>query len=53
MSYFGMTVEDPFYDEDGVMIDEDHEGDWEDVSAIELGIELPAEEYGPYITINS
>lgn len=29
MSRFGMIVEDPFYDEDGVLIDED--ADWEDL----------------------
>ena len=29
MSRLGMITEDPFYDEDGVLIDED--ADWEDV----------------------
>ena len=43
MSY-GMIVEDPFYDEDGVLIDEDSE--WEDA---ELDKEVVDEEiYSPY-----
>ena len=48
MSRFGMIVEDPFYDEDGVMIDEDGEGEWEDTEY------LPdVESYDPRDTINS
>ncbi len=47
MSYFKM-FEDPMYDEDGVMIDEDsEEGDWQDMEDAEEDI------YGPYITVNS
>ena len=43
MSY-GMIVEDPFYDEDGVLIDEDSE--WEEA---ELVKEVVDEEiYSPY-----
>ena len=41
---FAILCEDPFYDEDGVLIDED--ADWED-------IEIPVEDLSPYITINS
>lgn len=50
MSRFGMIVEDPFYDEDGVMIDED--GEWEDLEEEEY--DLPCtDELSPYETINS
>ena len=36
MDRFGMITEDPFYDEDGVLIDEDSdEGDWEDMETID------------------
>ena len=45
---FGQLIEDPFYDEDGVLIDEDAE--WEDIE------ELINEEqisYDPYDTLNS
>jgi hypothetical protein len=59
-----MITEDPFYDEDGVMIDEDGEGDWVDVDTAPLGkivdgwvrdtvAKKPQEEYSPYITSNS
>jgi hypothetical protein len=55
MSGFGMLIEDPFYDEDGVLIDED--ADWEDAEDIvdELNETLKPydDEYGPYSTINS
>lgn len=47
MSYFKM-FEDPMYDEDGQLVDEDSdEGDWED--------DIPAhtDELSPYITVNS
>ena len=50
---FGNLNEDPFYDEDGVLIDED--ADWEDVqdevNPKELGIEV--EGYDPFDTVNS
>ncbi len=48
MSRFGMIVEDPFYDEDGVLIDEDAE--WEDLDKF---IDGKDESYDPYGTINS
>ena len=61
---FGMIVEDPFYDEDGVLIDED--ADWEDVAdpgdlvynediGEWLDKELAAYDrtYSPFDTINS
>lgn len=34
MSKFGMVVEDPYYDEDGVLIDEDFEFD--ELEAVEF-----------------
>lgn len=49
---FGMLTEDPMYDEDGVLVDEDF--DWEDSEEInpkELGIEV--EGYDPFDTVNS
>ena len=53
MSRFKMTTEDPFYDEDGVLVDED--ADWEDtkesIDPLELGIEI--EGFDPYDTVNS
>lgn len=51
---FGILTEDPFYDDDGVLVDED--GDWEDQDIVEeLNDQLKDydEEYGPYSTINS
>ncbi len=48
MSRFGMITEDPFYDEDGVLIDED--ADWEDVKEETEGVEVS---YSPYDTLNS
>ena len=45
MSKFWQLNEDPFYDEDGVLIDED--ADWEDAT------ELDPEELSPYETVNS
>jgi hypothetical protein len=48
MSGFGMLIEDPFYDEDGVLIDED--ADWEDVKEEVEGVEVS---YSPYDTLNS
>lgn len=47
MSY-GMIVEDPFYDEDGVLIDED--ADWEDIEDL---IEQGDVSYDPHDTVNS
>lgn len=52
MSRFGMITEDPFYDEDGVLIDED--ADWADIDDAELeelGIEK--DNFSPHNTINS
>lgn len=44
---FGMIYEDPFYDEDGVLIDEDFvDSEWDDVY-------IPVEELSPFATINS
>jgi hypothetical protein len=48
MSRFGMITEDPFYDEDGVLIDEDAE--WEDIEELIEGEEIS---YDPYDTLNS
>ncbi len=48
MSKFWMTTEDPMYDEDGVLLDED--ADWED---IEQSIEAEGLSYSPYDTVNS
>jgi hypothetical protein len=48
-------VEDPFYDEDGVLADEDY--DWQDIDTIdpaEWDAAFPQQEnYDPYATINS
>ena len=47
MSYFKM-FEDPMYDDDGQLCDEDSaEGDWQDMEDTEEDV------YGPYITVNS
>ena len=57
MSKFWMTTEDPFYDDDGVLIDED--ADWEDIKQTveEVSREKPEACYimdcDPYSTINS
>jgi hypothetical protein len=48
MTIFSKMIEDPFYDEDGQLIDEDSdEGDWED--------DVPAHTatFDPYDTVNS
>lgn len=58
MSRFKMTTEDPFYDDDGVLIDED--ADWEDIKA-EISEDIKREapeacyvmDCDPYSTINS
>lgn len=48
MTVFSKMFEDPYYDEDGQLIDEDaDEGDWED------DIPAHAEVYNPNNTINS
>lgn len=48
MTIFSKMIEDPFYDEDGQLIDEDSdEGDWED------DIPAHADTFSPYITVNS
>ncbi len=57
MSRFWMTTEDPFYDEDGVLIDED--ASWADIKqeVEEITSEKPEACYimdcDPYSTINS
>jgi hypothetical protein len=43
-----MLIEDPFYDEDGVLIDEDAE--WEDVEELIEGGDIS---FDPHDTINS
>lgn len=48
---FWMVCEDPMYDEDGVMVDEDFEeyeepSGWHDIS-------VPIEDLSPFQTINS
>ena len=48
MSGFGMVIEDPFYDEDGVLIDEDAE--WEDIEEL---LDGEVVSYDPYDTLNS
>jgi hypothetical protein len=49
MSSFGMTIEDPFYDEDGVLVDEDVEwNDNLDETADEDVVTLIDEIYSPY-----
>lgn len=48
MSRFGMIVEDPFYDDDGQLIDED--ADWEDIQDETQEVEVS---YSPYDTLNS
>ena len=54
MSKFWMTTEDPMYDEDGVLVDED--ADWEDIQE-EVKKQAPEACYiqdcDPYSTINS
>lgn len=37
MNSYGRVIEDPFYDDDGVLVDED--ADWEDV------VDMPSDEY--------
>lgn len=49
MSGFSMVCEDPFYDEDGVLIDEDFEEEIEDPT--DFITEL--ERYSPFETVNS
>jgi hypothetical protein len=56
MSKFWMTVEDPTYDDDGILVDEDAE--WEDIDAtvaefeaLQRGAEL--ENFDPFETVNS
>ena len=52
MNRFGMITEDPFYDEDGVLIDEDAE--WEDVDTSELDeLGIDTGNFDPFDTINS
>jgi hypothetical protein len=45
---FGILTEDPMYDEDGVMVDEDF--DWEDVEEL---VESGDISYDPHDTVNS
>lgn len=47
MSKFGMVVEDPFYDEDGVLIDED----FDELEVPDL--DEVAEDFSPFDTVNS
>lgn len=57
MSGFAITVEDPFYDDNGVLIEEDSE--WEDlvedeyIDPAEWDIAFPQEDYNPFDTVNS
>lgn len=58
MSRFGMLVEDPFYDEDGVLIDEDADLDnvqdpGDLVYNENLGEWVEAESFDPFETVNS
>lgn len=48
MTVFSKMFEDPLYDEDGQLVDEDSdEGDWED------DLEAHADDLSPYSTVNS
>jgi hypothetical protein len=49
MTKFWQVNEDPFYDEDGILIDEDAE--WAEIEA-EVA-DLPQEDASPFATINS
>ena len=52
MSRFGMIVEDPFYDDDGQLIDED--ADWADIDDSELDeLGIDKDNFSPHNTINS
>lgn len=55
MTIFSKMIEDPMYDEDGVMIDEDAE--WEDLEDVSEWLDKELKEYdatySPYDTINS
>ena len=66
MTKFWMTTEDPMYDEDGVLVDEDYEepNGWYDVDTAPLGTIVDGwvretvakkqqDEYSPFVTINS
>ena len=48
MTIFSKMIEDPMYDEDGVMIDEDAE--WEDIEDLIDGGEIS---FDPFDTVNS
>jgi hypothetical protein len=52
-----MTIEDPFYDEDGVLIDEDANIDELDtdeyIDPNEWDIAFPPVSYNPFDTVNS
>ena len=52
---YGRLIEDPFYDDDGVLVDKDY--DWQDIETIdpaEWDAAFPQpENYDPYATINS
>lgn len=50
MSYPGQLFEDPFYDDDGVLVDEDAELSPEEQLEI---IEAVLEDYNPFSTVNS
>ncbi len=50
MPYPGQIFEDPMYDEDGILVDEDY--DLEELEIEKLEKELTAE-YDPFDTINS
>ena len=51
MSKFWMVTEDPMYDEDGQLVDEDYEepNGWFDIDVAQK----PQEDLSPYETINS
>ena len=50
MTKFWMTTEDPMYDEDGVLVDED--ADWEDIEDPTNFI-AEIEAFNPHNTVNS
>lgn len=49
MSYYGMVTEDPMYDDDGVLVDEDGCGP----DMLDLGELIDEVGFDPFDTINS
>ncbi len=53
MTKFWLVTEDPMYDDDGQLVDED--ADWDDIDnqAAEQAFKRIAEELSPFETVNS